>query len=223
MVWRFLRRYFLTGVLVLLPVIITVYILVFAFNLVDGILRNLIQSIAGRYIPGLGLLIILVMILLAGVIGTNVVGRKFLNIGEQLFERLPVVKSIYTAVKQVMEVLTTQRRAAFRHVVLVEYPRRGIYSLGFITGEAPFEVKEEVAEDLLNVYLPTTPPTQGVFIMVPRSEVRILNMSVEDGFKLLVSAGIITSSPSYLHRQKPSRRWGGDIPIYRRAPDSGES
>jgi uncharacterized membrane protein len=122
-----------------------------------------------------------------------------------------------------MEVLTTQRRAAFRHVVLVEYPRRGIYSLGFITGEAPFEVKEEVAEDLLNVYLPTTPPTQGVFIMVPRSEVRILNMSVEDGFKLLVSAGIITSSPSYLHRQKPSRRWGGDIPIYRRAPDSGES
>lgn len=137
MVWRFLRRYFLTGVLVLLPVIITVYILVFAFNLVDGMLRSLIQRIAGRYIPGLGLLIILVLIFLAGVIGTNVVGRKFLNIGEQLFERLPVVKSIYTAVKQVMEVLTTQRRAAFRHVVLVEYPRKGIYSLGFITGEAP--------------------------------------------------------------------------------------
>lgn len=84
-------------------------------------------------------------------------------------------------------------------------------------------MKENVAEDLLNVYLPTTPPTQGVFIMVPRSDVRILKMSVEDGFKLLVSAGIITSSPSYLNRQKPSRRGGGDIPIYRRAPDSGES
>lgn len=113
MVWRFLRRYFLTGVLVLLPVIITVYILVFAFNLVDGMLRSLIQRIAGRYIPGLGLLIILVLIFLAGVIGTNVVGRKFLNIGEQLFERLPVVKSIYTAVKQVMlEILGIPRPPA---------------------------------------------------------------------------------------------------------------
>lgn len=221
MLWRFLRRYFLAGVLVLLPVIITVYILAFAFNLVDGMLRSIIQYIAGRYIPGLGFLIIMVLILLAGVIGTNVVGRKLLHAGEHLLQRVPVVKSIYTAIKQVMEVLATQRRAAFRRVVLVEYPRRGIYSLGFITGEAPSEVKEVVEGDLLNVYLPTTPPTQGVFIMVPREEIRILNMSVEDGFKLLISAGIITSAPSYHNRQKPSQQRGDDIPVYRRGPGTG--
>ncbi len=197
MFWKLLRRYFFAGILILLPIIITGYIIIFAFNLVDGILRNLIQYIAGRPLPGLGFLIIIVLIIFAGAVGTNVFGKKLLHFGDGIFQRIPIVKTIYTATKQVMEAFTPQRRAAFQHVVMIEYPRKGVYSLGFVTGEAPAEIEDKVQDDLVNVYLPTTPPTQGYFLMVPRQDVNFLEMSVEDGFKLLISAGIITSAPSY--------------------------
>ena len=197
MFWKLLRRYFFVGIIILLPIIITGYIIIFAFNLVDGILRNLIQYIAGRPLPGLGFLIIIVLIIFAGAVGTNVFGKKLLHFGDGIFQRIPIVKTIYTATKQVMEAFTPQRRAAFQHVVMIEYPRKGVYSLGFVTGEAPAEIEDKVQDDLVNVYLPTTPPTQGYFLMVPRQDVNFLEMSVEDGFKLLISAGIITSAPSY--------------------------
>ncbi|HHW41031.1 MAG TPA: DUF502 domain-containing protein [Syntrophomonadaceae bacterium] len=213
MLWRLIRRYFITGIFVLLPVIITGYILVFAFKLVDGILRNLIEYYIGRPVPGLGFLIMLALVFLAGLFGTNVVGRKLLALGEEILRRIPVVKSIYTVAKQVMEAVTMQQRGVFRHAVLVEYPRRDIYSIGFITGEAPAEISREAGEDLLNVFMPASPPTQGVLIMVPRKDVRILEMSVEDGLKLLLSGGIV-APPSY---QKRARDFGGeDIPVYRR-------
>jgi len=214
MLWRLIRRYFITGIFVLLPIIITGYILVFAFKLVDGILRNLIEYYIGRPMPGLGFLIMLTLVFLAGLFGTNVVGRKLLALGEEILRRIPIVKSIYTVAKQVMEAVTMQRRGVFRHVVLVEYPRRDIYSIGFITGEAPAEISREAGEDLLNVFMPASPPTQGVLIMVPRKDVHILEMSVEDGLKLLLSAGIVASVPSYQNKVKD---FGGqDIPVYRR-------
>ncbi len=213
MLWRLIRRYFITGIFVLLPVIITGYILVFAFQLVDGILRNLIEYYIGRPVPGLGFLIMLALVFLAGLFGTNVVGRKLLALGEEILRRIPVVKSIYTVAKQVMEAVTMQQRGVFRHAVLVEYPRRDIYSIGFITGEAPAEISREAGEDLLSVFMPASPPTQGVLIMVPRKDVRILEMSVEDGLKLLLSGGIV-APPSY---QKWAKDFGGqDIPVYRR-------
>lgn len=214
MLWRFLRKYFLTGLLILLPLIITGYVLVFSFNLVDGILRNFIQLLTGRTIPGAGFLIMIGLVFLAGLFGTNVVGRKLLAWGEEVLRRIPVVKSIYTATKQVMEAFALQRREAFQRVVLLEYPRRGLYSLGFITGEAPAEVKGRIKKDLLNVYLPATPPTAGVFLIAPREELVFLEMSVEEGLKLLVSGGIITSAPSYRNRRPGGT--GDGLPAPRR-------
>lgn len=215
MFWSFLRRYFVTGILVLLPLIITFYILVFTFNLVDGMLRNVIHLVVGRPLPGVGFLLMIVLIFLAGVFGTNVVGRRLLMWGEEILRRIPIVKSIYSAAKQVMEAFALQQEGAFQRVVLVEYPRKGVFSIGFMTGECPAEVKEKTQKELINIYLPGTPPTAGVFLMAPRDEVIFLNMSVEDGLKLLVSGGIITSAPSYQNNYLRSRD-NSDIPVYQR-------
>ncbi|MGD0153718.1 MAG: DUF502 domain-containing protein [Thermacetogeniaceae bacterium] len=197
MIWKFFRKYFITGILVLLPLIITGYIVIFAFNLGDGILRNLIQYIAGRRIPGLGFLIMLVIVFLAGLFGHNVVGKKLLMWGEAGLRRIPVVNSIYSASKQVMEAFASGRNGAFQQVVLVEYPRQGLYMIGFLTGTAPVMIKQQVSQDLVNVFVPATPPSHGYFVMVPCQDVQVLDMSVEEGLKLVLSGGIITSSPSY--------------------------
>ena len=197
MIWNFFRKYFVTGILILLPLIITIYILIFAFNLVDRSLRHLIFNYTGYSIPGAGLLTFLLLIFIAGVFGHNVVGRKLLTWGEAVLRRIPVVKSIYSASKQVMEVFASDRSEAFQKVVLVEFPRRDIYMLGFLTGDAPDAVKQQVEKDLLNVFVPVTPPGHGYFLIMPRRDVRILDMAVEEGLRLVLSAGIITASPSY--------------------------
>lgn len=215
MIWRIFRRYFVTGVLVLLPIIITIYVIIFAFNLVDGILHGLIIYVVGRSLPGSGFLAMLALVLLAGLFATNVVGRRLLGWGDGLLKRIPVVKSIYTATKQVMEAFALQRRAAFKQVAVIEYPRRGCYAIGLITGDGSAKIEEQLGIDLVNIYVPATPPTHGFFLMLPRDEVHILDMSVEEGLKLLLSAGIITSSPSY--REEEDRlEADDDLPVYRR-------
>ncbi len=214
---RLMRRYFITGLFVLLPLVITAYILVFAFQLVDGLLRNLIVYCLGRHVPGLGFLIMISLVFVAGIFGTNVVGKKLLALGEEVLRRIPVVKSIYTTAKQVLEALTVHRQGAFKQVVLVEYPRRGVYSIGFVTGEAPAEVRARVGEDLLNVFIPVSPPTQGSLVMVPRKDVLFLKMGVEEGLKLLISGGIVTPSS-----QREAAEHGGDLPAYRRRFLRGE-
>lgn len=217
MIWKFFRKYFITGILVLLPLVITGYILFLAFGLVDGILSSLIQYVAGRRIPGLGFLIIMVFVFLAGLFGQNVVGRRLLLWSESLLRRIPLVKSIYSASKQVMEVFASSNRSeAFQGVALVEYPRRGFYMLGFLTGSAPAKFKQGVEKDLLNIFIPHTPPTQGFFVMVPRHDAQILDISVEEGLKLVLSAGIITSSPSYRETHQEQRPETDEIPEYRR-------
>ncbi len=197
MIWKFLRKYFVTGILVLLPLIITAYIVVFVFNLVDARLRNLIWTYTHYRIPGAGLLTFLLLCFLTGVFVQNVVGRSLLKWGEAVLRRIPVVKSIYSASKQVMEVFASDRNEAFQKVVLVEFPRRGSFMIGFLTGVAPVSVKQQVEEDLWNVFVPVTPPGHGYLLMLPRRDISILDMSVEEGLKLVLSAGI-TSSPSYL-------------------------
>jgi uncharacterized membrane protein len=205
-IWKHLRNYFVTGILVLLPLIITGYILIFAFNLMDTSLRNLIWSYTGHRIPGAGLLTFLLLVFLAGVFVQNVVGRQLLHWGEAVLRRIPVVNSIYSASKQVMEVFASDRSETFQKVVLVEFPRSGSYMLGFMTGDAPIKVKQAVDNDLLNVFVPVTPPGHGYFLMLPHGEVRILDMSVEEGLRLVLSAGIIASSPSYRRSHKDDGR-----------------
>jgi uncharacterized membrane protein len=194
--WKLLRKYFLAGLLILLPLIITIYVFVFAFNFLDGILSSIIRFFFGYHLPGLGLLLMIVLIFLAGLFGTNVVGKRLINLGERVLQRIPLVKSIYSATKQVMEAFSLQQQAGFQRVVLVEFPRKGMYSIGFFTGRAPQEVETKTEQQLINVYLPGTPPTSGFFVMVPSSDVTFLEMSVEDGLKLLVSGGFVNSGRS---------------------------
>jgi uncharacterized membrane protein len=204
LIWKFFRKYFVTGILVLLPLIITAYIVVFVFNLVDARLRNLIWTYTHYRIPGAGLLTFILLCFLAGVFVQNVVGRQLLRWGEAVLRRIPVVKSIYSASKQVMEVFASDRSEAFQKVVLVEFPRRGSFMLGFLTGVSPASVKQQAEEDLWNVFVPVTPPGHGYLLMLPRSDISILDMSVEEGLKLVLSAGI-TSSPSYLRTNQDEK------------------
>jgi uncharacterized membrane protein len=202
--WKCVRKYFVTGILVLLPLIITAYILIFAFNLVDGRLRNLFFTYTHHRIPGVGLLTFVLLIFLTGVFAQNVVGRKLLRWGEAVLRHIPVVKSIYSASKQVMEVFASDRNEAFQKVVLVEFPRRGSFMLGFLTGVAPASVKRQIEEDLWNVFVPVTPPGHGYLLILPRRDITMLDMSVEEGLRLVLSAGI-TSSPSYLKTREDDK------------------
>ncbi len=144
-------------------------------------------------IPGLGLITLLVLITLTGMVARHYLGKKLIAVGESILKRIPILSAIYGTTKQIADSFTNKDKSAFRKVVLVEYPRKGIYSPGFLTGEAFSEATLKLGKDMVNVFIPTVPnPTTGFFlILVPKEEVTILEMSVEDGFKLLLSEGVI--------------------------------
>ena len=144
-------------------------------------------------IPGLGLLALLLVLLVVGFFAASLVGRIVFRLGERLIDRVPVARSVYGALKQIFETVFADSSPSFREVVLVEYPRRGLWAVGFITGHAKGEVKERIDHDLVNIFLPTTPnPTSGLLLFLPREDLVPLDMSVEDGMKMVISAGIVT-------------------------------
>lgn len=192
-----MRKYFLTGLFVLLPLVLTLYLLVLGFNFIDGILGNFIADIFGRPIPGVGLVVTLLLIMATGVFATNVLGRRLIHFGEKVFLRIPIANSIYQSIKQIIEALSfsnsVEKTAAFREVVMVEYPRDGIYSIGFVTSETQKEAESIIGEPCLSVFIPTTPnPTSGFFLIIPVKKCIHMEMSVEDAFKLIISGGVIT-------------------------------
>ncbi|MEE8622968.1 MAG: DUF502 domain-containing protein [Alphaproteobacteria bacterium] len=194
-----LRNYLLTGILVTAPIAITFYIAWLGINFVDS---RVIPLIPEKYNPetylpfdilGLGLVIVIIALMLVGWLTASFVGRLFLRTGERVLARMPVIRSIYGALKQVFETVLSHRSTAFREVVLIEYPRRGIWALGFLTGMTEGEVQNLTAEDVLNVFLPTTPnPTSGFLLFLPKEDVLVLDMTVEEGIKMVMSGGIVT-------------------------------
>lgn len=189
---RHIRKVFLTGLLILLPLVITIYILFFTFNLIDSILAGFIRMVVGYPLPGLGLILTILLVMLVGLVATNILGKRFILFCEGCVNRIPLVKTVYGAVKQIIEAFSLQNNSAFQRVALVEYPRRGTYAIGFITGECSGEVQEKTAEEVINVFVPTTPnPTSGMLLLVPKRDVIPLDMSVEDGLKLLISGGVV--------------------------------
>lgn len=194
-----LRAYFFAGVLVTAPISITFYIAWLFISFVDDNVKPLIPS---RYnpetylpfsVPGIGLIVVLVGLTFIGATTAGFVGRFFVRLSERVLNRMPVIRSIYSATKQIFETVLAQQSAAFREVVLVEYPRQGIWALGFITGTTHGEVQELTEDEVLNVFLPTTPnPTSGFLLFVPKRDVVRLSMSVEEGIKMVVSGGIVT-------------------------------
>jgi uncharacterized membrane protein len=193
------RAYFLAGVLITAPVSLTIYLAWLFITFVDERVFSLLPP---RYnpetylpfsIPGIGLLLALVGLTLIGALTAGILGRALNQLLEGILNRLPVIRSLYSAIKQIMETVLANKSAAFRECVLIEYPRKGIWTLGFITGRTRGEVQERTAEEVINVFVPTTPnPTSGFLLFVPERDIIRLKMPIEDGLKLVVSGGIVT-------------------------------
>lgn len=192
-----LRRYFVAGLLVWLPLVATYLVLAFSIRLIDRSLLLLPpnlrpENLIGFKIPGLGVILTILLVLITGLIVANFFGRRLVGAWESLLSRIPLVRSVYGAVKQITASLFADASQSFREVVLVEYPRRGLWMLAFVTGDTPKRFKEVADQDLINIYVPTTPnPTSGFYIMVPPSEIKRLDIPVEVGLKMILSAGVV--------------------------------
>ena len=194
-----LRGYFIAGVLVTAPLSITFYLAWIFINFVD---RQVTPLIPERYnpetylpfsTPGLGLLVMVVFLILVGALTAGFMGRLIHRTSERLLARMPVIRSVYGAVKQILETVLAQQSKAFREAVLVEYPRRGIWAIAFITGRTEGEVQNMTEEEVINIFLPTTPnPTSGFLLFVPKKDLVHLSMSVEEAIKMVISGGIVT-------------------------------
>ncbi|MBI3997972.1 MAG: DUF502 domain-containing protein [Armatimonadetes bacterium] len=196
-----LRNYLIAGLLVILPLGVTVFVLLALFRFLDNLLRPIFK-VMGLELPGLGLLAGILLILAAGAMASNVVGRRLVQGFDWLMMRIPFARTIYSATKQLSDSLFIQNRAAFKQAVLLEWPRPGLYTVGFVTGETRGEAQDKTKERVINVFVVSTPnPTTGFLCLVPESQLIPLEMSVEDALKLVVSAGILVP---------PYRRQPGD-------------
>ncbi len=197
--WARMRGYFLAGLLVVAPVGITFWLSWLVLSFIDARVTPLIPEAynPNTYvpfgIPGLGVLILLLFITFVGALTRMLLGRWIVRGGEHLLSRMPVVRSIYGATKQIVETVLAHQSDAFRQVVLFEYPRRGSWAIGFVTGKTIGEVQNVTEDEVVNVFLPTTPnPTSGYLLFLPRRELVELSMSVEDAIKMIISGGIVT-------------------------------
>lgn len=192
-----LRRYLVAGLLVWLPILVTVLVLKFLIDLVDSSLLLLPaaiqpESLIGFRIPGLGIVLSGAVLLATGMVVTNLFGRSMVRMWEGLLARIPVVRAIYSASKQLAETLFSGKGKSFRKVAMVRYPHPGTWALAFVTGDGLTEACAKTGRELVNVFVPTTPnPTSGFFIMVPRDDMIELEMSVDTGIKLILSAGAV--------------------------------
>ena len=203
-----MKKYLIAGLLVWLPLAVTIWVLQAVLGLLDGVfvwLLNGSQAVLPegahsfiellRKIPGLGVIVMLIGLLITGVLATNVVGQWALRQGHQLLTRIPIVKSIYSSVQQVSDTLFSSTGNAFREAVLVQYPREGAWTIAFVTGKPGGEAALHLPGDYLSIYVPTTPnPTSGFFLMLPRTDVIALAMSVDDALKYVISMGVVAPS-----------------------------
>lgn len=183
-----LRKSFFTGLLVVIPISATIYILIFLI----GVLNNLLPF---HFLPyGTGVILTIILITLIGFMTTNLIGKRLIDTGEKFISSIPLVKNVYAAVKQISDAMLSSKGKNFRRVVLIEYPRKGIYTLAFVTGVSRGEVQDKTKDNVINLFVPTTPnPTSGFYLMVPEADVINLDMSVEDAFKLLISGGMVSA------------------------------
>ncbi|MEK7304260.1 MAG: DUF502 domain-containing protein [Pseudomonadota bacterium] len=193
-----MRRYLIAGLLVWLPIVVTVLILKFLIDVVDQsllLLPEMVQpeTLIGFRIPGLGFLLSGVVLLLTGMVVTNLLGSSMVRLWEGLLARIPFVRAIYSASKQLTETLFSGSGKSFRKVVLVRYPHPGMWTLAFLTGDGMPEANRKTGRNLANIFVPTTPnPTSGFFLMVPREDMIELDMPVDVGIKLILSAGAVS-------------------------------
>ncbi len=191
------RRYFVAGLLVWIPLGVTIFIGRFFIGLMDRSMRLVPEQYRpeewlGFAIPGLGLVLTLLVVLITGLLATNFIGRSLVSFWEALLERIPVVRSIYSAAKKFVEIVFSDSGQSFKKVLLIEYPRKGIYSLAFQTATSLGEVQERTGEPVVCTFVPTTPnPTSGYIIIVPKKDIIELDMEIDEAFKMIVSLGVV--------------------------------
>ena len=205
-----MKRYLIAGLLVWLPLAITIWVLHSVLGLLDGLFAWLLSGSQAllpdaahtpiemlKQVPGLGVIVMVAGLIATGIFATNMVGQWWLTRGSRLLGRIPIVKSIYSSVKQVSDTLFSSSGNAFREAVLVQYPRQGSWTIAFVTGKPGGEAGEHLRGDYLSLYVPTTPnPTSGFFLMVPRSDVIELAMSVDEALKYIISMGVVAPPPA---------------------------
>lgn len=196
---RRVRNYFLAGVLVTAPISITLFAAWTILDFIDDFITDLIPAPYNPMtylpvtVPGLGIALLITAVTLIGFLTANFLGRILIGWGERVVERMPVVRSIYAALKQIFETVLSDKTQSFQEVVLLEYPRRDMWTLGFVIGETYGEIQDKIGQEMLNVYVPTTPnPTSGYLVFLARNELKTLDMSVEDALKIVISGGIVT-------------------------------
>ena len=211
-----MRRYLLTGLLIWIPVWITLWVLRAIVATMDDFVTPLLprhwrpETWLGIAIPGTGLLITAIVVLLTGLLASNILGQRLLAWGESLLTRIPVVKGLYGGIKQISDTLLAPGGQAFRKAVLVQYPRHGSWTIAFQTGTPGGELPQHLGSDFISVYVPTTPnPTSGFFLMMPRSEVIELGMSVDAALKYVLSMGVVSSE----HPQHPPKAIAAGTPL----------
>ena len=204
-----MKKYLLAGLLVWLPLAITVWVLHSVLGVLDGVFGWMLSASQAvlpegareplemlREIPGLGVIVMVVGLLMTGAFAANMFGQWWLKQGSRLLSKIPIVKSIYSSVKQVSDTLFSSSGNAFREAVLVQYPRAGSWTIAFVTGKPGGEAAQHLTGDYLSVYVPTTPnPTSGFFLMVPRADVVVLQMSVDEALKYVISMGVVSPPP----------------------------
>ena len=195
-----LKKYLLAGLLVWTPLAITVWVLTWLVGVMDGMFINTVSSVVShetlaelRDITGLGGVLVFLGLLVTGALVSNVAGRWWVKQWDKLFTHIPIVKSIYTSVKKVSDTLFSSSGNAFRQALLVQYPRAGVWTIAFQTGTPSGEIADKLSEDYVSVYVPTTPnPTSGFFLLVPRSEVKELDLSVDEALTYVISMGAVS-------------------------------
>jgi uncharacterized membrane protein len=194
------KSIFITGLAVIVPIGLTLYILVFLINTMDSLLKVIPieyqpEALFGFRIPGLGVIVTVLLILICGLIAKSYLGYKVVSSGENLVDKVPFVRTIYQSIKQVSDSMFSDRRSGFKKVVLVEFPRKGIYTVGFVTGTPGQEILSKTGQTCVSVFLPTTPnPTSGYLVIMSEDELMQVDISVEEALTYIISVGIVTST-----------------------------
>ncbi len=187
------KRKFLAGLIVTIPVVITIFVIVGIFKFVDGILGPLFDLMLGEHVAGLGFISAVLIVFIVGIVSTNVFGKKILNIVDNIFLRIPVFKSIYTAVKQLVDAFSPENKSSFKKFVIVEYPRPGIYAFGFLTKECIIESGEQ-KNHYKAVYIPTNNLYLGEIVLFDEKSITYTDIPIEEGIKIILSGGIAAPS-----------------------------
>ena len=194
-----IKRHFISGVLVVVPLILTDWVLSFLFQAIDGILQPIIHGLIGYYVPGLGIVTTILLIMLAGFFTRNIVGARLYSLGDKLLTKVPLIRPIYLSAKQVLIALTKGNKEAFKEVCLIEYPRQGVWVLGFVSGYSMADLGGGTKK-YASVFIGSTPtPITGWTVLILEDELFRVNMSVEEGIKFLVSGGVV--APEMFTRQ----------------------